>query len=123
MRPPGLLSLLDANGVAASHRFLSSEDTHDGQRNKTSSERLWGEHAVRPDFRSRGTDDLEETIFTSSMGRRAKAALEPVLRCTEVDEKGDAILTDGEFKKTELIAKVSRVRLPGKRHARPELAC
>ncbi|PSR93854.1 mitochondrial inner membrane magnesium transporter mrs2 [Coniella lustricola] len=38
-------------------------------------------------------------------GRRAKAALEPVLRCTEVDEKGDAILTDGAFKKSELIAK------------------
>ena len=43
--------------------------------------------------------------------RRAKAALEPVLRCTEVDEKGEAILTDGAFKKSELIAKVRIERL------------
>lgn len=37
----------------------------------------------------------------------AKAAAEPRLRCTEVDENGEVILVDGEFKKTELIAKVS----------------
>ena len=37
----------------------------------------------------------------------AKAATEPRLRCTEVDENGEVILMDGEFKKTELIAKVS----------------
>ncbi|CAN8100661.1 unnamed protein product [Discula destructiva] len=104
VRSPGL-SLLAANNIVAAHRSLSSEDTEDGMRKKTTSERLWGDHAVRPDFRSRGTDELEGSIFTSSMGRRAKAALEPVLRCTEVDEKGDAILTDGAFKKTELIAK------------------
>lgn len=74
------------------------------------SERLWGPNTVTPDFRSRSTDELETTIFTTSMtGRRAKAALEPVLRCTEVDEKGDAILTDGAFKKSELIAKVRTI--------------
>lgn len=73
----------------------------------TMSERLWGPNTVTPDFRSRSTDELDTTIFTTSMtARRAKAAFEPVLRCTEVDEKGDAILTDGAFKKTELIAKV-----------------
>jgi magnesium transporter len=38
----------------------------------------------------------------------AKAASEPRLRCTEVDENGNVILVDGEFKKTELIAKVCR---------------
>lgn len=94
--------------VAVSCRSISSEDTDDGLRKKTSSERLWGPNAVKPDFQSHSAEELEDSIFTSSMGRRAKAALEPVLRCTEVDEKGDAILTDGAFKKTELIAKVSR---------------
>jgi magnesium transporter len=44
-------------------------------------------------------------MFTN---RRALAALEPRLRCTEVDENGNVILVDGEFKKTELIAKVRR---------------
>ncbi|KAL7621093.1 magnesium ion transporter [Parahypoxylon ruwenzoriense] len=34
-----------------------------------------------------------------------KAALEPRLRCTEVDENGSVILVDGEFKKSELIAR------------------
>ncbi|KAJ4386712.1 magnesium ion transporter [Gnomoniopsis smithogilvyi] len=104
VRSPGLY-LTASNSVTISRRFISSEDTDDGTRKKTSSERLWGPNAVKPDFQSHSTEELEDSIFTSSMGRRAKAALEPVLRCTEVDEKGDAILTDGAFKKTELIAK------------------
>jgi hypothetical protein len=33
--------------------------------------------------------------------------LEPRLRCTEMDENGNFTAVDGEFKKTELIAKVS----------------
>ena len=45
-------------------------------------------------------------MFTSRRTLAAKAALEPRLRCTEVDEYGRVILVDGEFKKTELIAKV-----------------
>ncbi|PHH67777.1 hypothetical protein CDD83_6423 [Cordyceps sp. RAO-2017] len=44
-------------------------------------------------------------MFNSRRVLTAKAALEPRLRCTEVDEDGKVILIDGEFKKTELIAK------------------
>lgn len=95
------------HNVAASRRFASTDDNGTGKPDKTTSERLWGPNTVTPDFRSRSSDELETSIFTTSMtGRRAKASLEPVLRCTEVDEKGDAILTDGAFKKSELIAKV-----------------
>jgi magnesium transporter len=36
----------------------------------------------------------------------AKAALDPRLRCTEVDGNGKVIMVDGELKKSELIAKV-----------------
>lgn len=36
----------------------------------------------------------------------AKAINEPRLRCTELDEHGNVTLVNGEFKKTELIAKV-----------------
>lgn len=36
----------------------------------------------------------------------AKAALDPRLRCTEVDGDGKVIMVDGELKKSELIAKV-----------------
>jgi hypothetical protein len=38
--------------------------------------------------------------------RLIKAANEPRLRCTEFDEKGNVTLVNGEFKKSELIAKV-----------------
>ncbi|ROW16530.1 hypothetical protein VPNG_02835 [Cytospora leucostoma] len=100
----------------ASRRFASTNETNgNGNGNGNGEEdgrkaswqqRLWGPNTVKPDFKSRTSDDLDNSIFTSSMtARRAKAALEPVLRCTEVDEKGDAILTDGAFKKSELIAK------------------
>ena len=46
-------------------------------------------------------------MFNGRRAMAAKAALEPRLRCTEVDEHGKVILVDGEFKKTELIAKVT----------------
>jgi len=46
------------------------------------------------------------TMFNARRLQTAKAALEPRLRCTEVDEHGKVILVDGEFKKSELIAKV-----------------
>jgi magnesium transporter len=47
-----------------------------------------------------------DSIFSPSRTQTAKAALEPRLRCTEVDENGEVIMVDGEFKKSELIAKV-----------------
>ena len=38
--------------------------------------------------------------------KTGKAGNELKLRCTELDVKGNVTLMDGEFKKTELIAKV-----------------
>jgi len=75
-------------------------------------ERLWGTSAkkgaklLKPDDLP-AHDDYEHgsSMFTSRRALAAKAALEPRLRCTEVDESGKVILVDGEFKKTELIAK------------------
>lgn len=100
--------LVGGNAATRSRRFASTDEPIQKERGKTSwQQRLWADTTVKPEFRSRATDDFDTSIFTSSMtARRAKAALEPVLRCTEVDEKGDAILTDGAFKKSELIAKV-----------------
>lgn len=57
-------------------------------------------------------DDLPVQLEEESgsiFQRRAltsKAALDPRLRCTEVDGNGDVIMVDGELKKSELIAKV-----------------
>lgn len=41
-----------------------------------------------------------------SPGRILKPTNEPRLRCTEFDEQGNVTVVNGEFKKTELIAKV-----------------
>jgi hypothetical protein len=43
----------------------------------------------------------------SSFERFLKPSNELILKCTELDENGRVTLMDGEFKKTELIAKVS----------------
>jgi hypothetical protein len=48
---------------------------------------------------------VEDTIFPHR-SMSDKAALDPRLRCTEVDENGAAVIVDGEVKKSELIAKV-----------------
>ncbi|KJZ75792.1 Mitochondrial inner membrane magnesium transporter mrs2 [Hirsutella minnesotensis 3608] len=75
-------------------------------------ERLWGSTARRGAKPLKPTDlPLHDeftpgsSMFNSRRVMAAKAALEPRLRCTEVDENGKVILVDGEFKKTELIAK------------------
>lgn len=76
-------------------------------------ERLWGMAArrggkpLKPE--DLPPDDFEQgsSMFNTRRVMTAKAAAEPRLRCTEVDENGEVILVDGEFKKTELIAKVS----------------
>ncbi|KAI1460032.1 cora-domain-containing protein [Annulohypoxylon moriforme] len=56
-----------------------------------------------PNDADRGPDN--NSMFNTRRQLSQKAALEPRLRCTEVDENGDVILVDGEFKKSELIAR------------------
>jgi len=75
-------------------------------------ERLWGSSAkaggkpLHPDdLPAHDCPDPGSTVFANRRTLAAKAAMEPRLRCTEVDENGEVILVDGEFKKTELIAK------------------
>jgi magnesium transporter len=51
-------------------------------------------------------EDGAESIFSLGRSMYAKAANEPKLRCTEFDENGNVVLVNGEFKKSELIAKV-----------------
>lgn len=75
-------------------------------------ERLWGSAAkkgstpLHPDDLPTHENLEHGSMFNSRRTLAAKAALEPRLRCTEVDEHGKVILVDGEFKKSELIAKV-----------------
>ncbi|KAH0543187.1 magnesium ion transporter [Glutinoglossum americanum] len=50
-------------------------------------------------------EGADSSIFTLGRGLSAKGADEPKLRCTEFDENGNVTLVNGEFKKSELIAK------------------
>lgn len=81
---------------------------NEGERQVTWQEKLWG-MAARRGSKPLKPDDLpgrEDDMFSPRRTMSAKAALEPRVRCTEVDEYGETTITDGEFKKTELIAKV-----------------
>jgi magnesium transporter len=61
---------------------------------------------LRPDDLPEFDGDFDSnSMFNNHRQMSKKAALEPRLRCTEVDENGEAILVDGEFKKSELIAR------------------
>ena len=94
-----------------------SSQKNQGERQLTWQEKLWG-MAARRGSKPLKPDDLpgrDDDIFSPRRTMSAKAALEPRVRCTEVDENGETTITDGEFKKTELIAKVSRLLPPSVR--------
>lgn len=52
-----------------------------------------------------GEGGNSNSMFNNHRQLSKKAASEPRLRCTEVDENGNVILVDSEFKKSELIAR------------------
>lgn len=66
-----------------------------------------GESALRPDDLPLLPNFLNDSD-SSILGRSkvGKPSNELILRCTEVNENGDVTLVNGEFKKSELIAKV-----------------
>jgi magnesium transporter len=51
-------------------------------------------------------EGIDSSIFNLGRGLSSKGANELKLRCTEFDENGNVTLVNGEFKKSELIAKV-----------------
>lgn len=52
------------------------------------------------------TGDAPIPLGFESLGRMTRAANELKMRCTELDEQGNVTMVSGEFKKSELIAKV-----------------
>ena len=74
----------------------------------------WVPRKGRPDVKSNNSvplpSFLDDTASTSIGRRKAvKGANELRLRCTEFDENGNVTFMDGEFRKSELIAKVCRI--------------
>jgi len=73
--------------------------------------RLWGVTSKRGRHPLHMDDipplkDSDDSAFILGHRISAKAAAQPRLRCTELDENGNVVLASGEFKKSELIAKV-----------------
>lgn len=73
--------------------------------------KLWSsKRAGKPlqpdDLPVRSEAGSEIDVFSLGRSVSVKAASEPRLRCTELDENGNVVLVNGEFKKSELIAKV-----------------
>lgn len=71
---------------------------------------FWGFSKRRPKYPVEPTDLPQLSSFLgdeTSLGRPLRPANELRLRCTELDETGKVTLVNGEFKKSELIAKVT----------------
>lgn len=60
----------------------------------------------RSSSRSSYDRSTDNEMFGHGRSVLSKAINEPRLRCTELDEYGNVVLASGEFKKTELIARV-----------------
>lgn len=100
---------------AGSLRFSSNQSSDCDPCPKRPSLKEWlfgnGEKKGPPNTRL-NDDDIRVALEEESgsiFQRRAltaKAAMDPRLRCTEVDENGNVVMVDGELKKSELIAKV-----------------
>lgn len=106
--PPRAGSAPFSTTTCRANGYYNGQNDQD-ERPLTWQERLWG-MAARRGSKPLQPNDLpgrEDDIFAPRRTMAAKAALEPRVRCTEVDERGETTITDGEFKKTELIAKVS----------------
>jgi magnesium transporter len=106
----------DSTPVGGAQRYASSREPP----NEDGSKPAWHEWIFGPDSK-KGGEPLKEgdirvrleeesgSIF-QKRSMTAKAALDPRLRCTEVDGSGKVIMVDGELKKSELIARVRNVR-------------
>lgn len=98
--------------LGSARRYASTRQTPQDSSDKlTWQELLFGQKQNKEQDRLKEGDlrvQLEEESGSIFQRRSltAKAALDPRLRCTEVDGNGKVIMVDGELKKSELIARV-----------------
>ncbi|KAF5009526.1 hypothetical protein F66182_15551, partial [Fusarium sp. NRRL 66182] len=76
------------------HNWLFKKDSYRKWKNSTS-----------PPITSFTDDGAEGNLFNLGKTLASKTLDEPRLRCTEFDENGNVTLVNGEFRKSELIAK------------------
>lgn len=93
--------------------------SHDSLRNISTKSRRWWhnwlfkkgsyqkwKNSTSPPITSFTDDGAEGNLFNLGRTLASKTLDEPRLRCTEFDENGNVTLVNGEFRKSELIAKV-----------------
>ena len=104
------------NGDPSGRRVIASRSTSTDTQHLL--KRLWKPKARKEKSHLRPTDLPPLPTFLDDVGganlgrnKTGKAANELKLRCTEFDSTGKVTLMDGEFKKTELIAKVRSYRI------------
>ena len=122
LRPPPRYRLRPIHGPpygsACNTSSYSSADTGTNSRwvstdSRTLLKRLWKPHERQEEKNLKSTNlpplpGFLDDVGGTSLSRKqpGKAANELKLRCTEFDKEGKVTFMDGEFKKTELIAKV-----------------
>ena len=103
-------SPLSRNGLRVSppyRRYASTKSRHflrrllDFKRSKESAKRN-----IAPELTPFVDDGVEGNLFNLGRTLSAQTLNEPRLRCTEFDENGNVTLVNGEYRKSELIAKV-----------------
>ncbi|RDW92286.1 hypothetical protein BP5796_01680 [Coleophoma crateriformis] len=96
-------SVISNRRSSASARKLKWHEKLWGAKTKTGGNTLLPDDLPRSAYA--GSDSGETSMFNNRRIMAVKAANEPKLRCTEFDEYGNVVLVNGEFKKSELIAK------------------
>ena len=114
-RTAAITKTLELTPTGGASRYASSEQRPRDRDDDKCDKLTWQEWIFGPNKKEREPlkeGDLRVRLEEESgsiFQRRiltAKAALDPRLRCTEVDGDGKVIIVDGELKKSELIAKV-----------------
>ncbi|KAL4923571.1 CorA family magnesium transporter [Aspergillus undulatus] len=102
-------SLLPSSSSNALQPFPRSQQSRNfsSTRGRSILKRFWDFRRKKPAPENRGPSLLDDTDGGLSLARAlaAKASNELRLRCTEFDINGNVTLMNGEFKKSELIAK------------------
>lgn len=104
LKEPACLNTLSLQRHSSSGRFARWHQKLWGTKSKKGGKPLQPDDLPGP--LGSFAEDNSDSIFSKGRSISVKAATQPKLRCTELDESGNVILASGEFKKTELIAKV-----------------
>jgi len=112
------LALSRTSLVASNASIHQTTNTYSNNRafTTTSLSKAWelfggkGRQSARLQAPPTHKDPIDTPVGFDSLGRMTRAANELKMRCTELDEQGNVTMVSGEFKKSELIARVRDIQ-------------